>query len=73
MSCHKGNLYINYIPSISEKENDNSIIKSYQKSKTENKINEPLYGNYMLKTPRIFTKTHEYFQHKETEAQRRKN
>ena len=40
MSCHKGNLYINYIPSISEKENDNSIIKSYQKSKTENKINE---------------------------------
>ena len=46
ISCHNENLYNKYIPSISEKENDNSMIKTYQKSKTENKNNEIMVDIY---------------------------
>ena len=38
--CHKEKIYNNYYPSLSEKENDISIIKTSQKGKLDNKNNE---------------------------------
>ena len=48
ISCHKEKIYNNYYPSLSEKENEISIIKTSQKAKTDNKnndINVDIYNN----------------------------
>jgi hypothetical protein len=48
ISCHKEKIYNNYHPSLSEKENEISIIKTSQKAKTDNKnndINVDIYNN----------------------------
>ena len=46
ISCHKENIYNQYIPSISEKENDNSIVKTYQKGRMNNKNNDIIVDIY---------------------------
>ena len=42
ITCHKENLYNNYIPSLSEKDNENSIIKTSQKGKLDNVKNNEI-------------------------------
>jgi hypothetical protein len=46
ISCHKENIYNQYIPSISEKENDNSVVKTYQKGRMNNKNNDIIVDIY---------------------------
>ena len=46
ISCHKENIYNQYIPSLSEKEGDNSMVKTYQKGRVNNKNNEIIVDIY---------------------------
>ena len=46
ITCHKENLYNRYIPNLSEKEIENSVIKTAQKSKMDNKNNEIIVDVY---------------------------
>ena len=46
ISCHKEHIYNQYIPSLSEKENDNSIVKTYQKGRINNKNNDIIVDIY---------------------------
>ena len=58
ISCHKENLYDRYIPNLSEKEIENSIIKTSQKSKIDNKNNEivvDIYNNNSISNNNMST------------------
>ena len=46
ITCHKENLYNRYIPNLSEKEIENSVIKTAKKSKMDNKNNEIIVDVY---------------------------
>ena len=46
ITCHKENLYNRYIPNLSEKEIENSVIKTAQKSKMDNKNNQIIVDVY---------------------------
>ena len=50
ITCHKENLYNRYIPNLSEKEIENSVIKTARKSKMDNKNNEIIVDVYNNKS-----------------------